>query len=177
MAAWTARSMRWVTRRTISRTPRKSAGSRSIDYCAKVVNPAGNICLIGVYMAPDPGAKDKQAKQGIYPLPIGELFDKAVTIGMGQCPVKKYNEYLRDLIIQGRAHPGKIVSHHIRIQEAPGRVREVRQARGRVQQGADPFRRGDGGLTERRNRDRAEADAKGGPPFSFRCSGSVGMKI
>ena len=61
----------------------------------------------------------EQAKQGIYPLPIAELFDNAVTIGMGQAPVKKYNEYLRDLIIQGRATPGKIVSHHIKIDKAP----------------------------------------------------------
>lgn len=101
------------------KNPEKERGPQIIEYCAKVVNAAGNICLIGVYMAPDPGAKNEQAKQGIYPLPIGELFDKAVTIGMGQCPVKKYNEYLRDLIIQGRARPGKIVSHHIRIQDAP----------------------------------------------------------
>lgn len=99
--------------------PGKEKPSQVIDYCAKIVNAAGNICLIGVYMFPDPGAKDEQGKQGIYPLPIGELFDKAVTIGMGQCPVKKYNEYLRDLIIQGRAHPGKIVSHHIGINDAP----------------------------------------------------------
>lgn len=99
--------------------PNKEKPTQVIEYCAKVVNAGGNICLIGVYMAPDPGAKNEQAKQGIYPLPIGELFDKAVTIGMGQCPVKKYNEYLRDLILQGRAHPGKIVSHHIRIEDAP----------------------------------------------------------
>lgn len=99
--------------------PEKERAPQVIEYCAKLVNPAGSICLIGVYMMPDPGAKDAQAKQGIYPLPIGELFDKAVTIGMGQCPVKKYNEYLRDLILQGKAHPGRIVSHHIKIQDAP----------------------------------------------------------
>lgn len=99
--------------------PNKEKPTQVIDYCAKIVNPAGNICLIGVYISPDPGAKDEQGKQGIYPLPIAELFDKAVTIGMGQCPVKKYNEYLRDLIIQGRARPGRIVSHHIDIDDAP----------------------------------------------------------
>jgi glutathione-independent formaldehyde dehydrogenase len=99
--------------------PRKERATQVIDWCAKIVNAAGNVCLIGVYIAPDPGAQGEQAKQGIYPLPIAELFDKAVTIGMGQCPVKKYNEYLRDLIVQGRAHPGRIVSHHISIEEAP----------------------------------------------------------
>lgn len=102
-----------------TKQPGKEKASQVIDLCAKVVNAAGNICLIGVYMAPDPGGKNEEEKQGIHPLPIGELFDKAVTIGMGQCPVKKYNEYLRDLIVQGKAHPGKIVSQHIKIEDAP----------------------------------------------------------
>jgi len=101
------------------KNPGKEKPTQVIEYAAKLVNATGNIALIGVYMSPDPGAKDEQAKQGIYPLPIGELFDSAVTLGMGQAPVKKYNEYLRDLIIQGKAHPGRIVSHHIKIEKAP----------------------------------------------------------
>ena len=75
--------------------------------------------MIGVYIAPDPGAKNEQAKNGIYPFPVAEYFDKGVTMGSGQAPVKKYNEYLRDLIVNGRAKPSKIVSHHIRIDQAP----------------------------------------------------------
>jgi len=101
------------------KNPGKEKPTQVIEYATKLVNAAGNIALIGVYMAPDPGGKDEQAKQGIYPLPIGEMFDNAVTIGMGQAPVKRYNEYLRDLILQGKAHPGQIVSHHIRIDKAP----------------------------------------------------------
>ena len=72
-----------------------------------------------VYIAPDPGAKDKQAKNGIYPFPIAEYFDKGIIMGIGQAPVKKYNEYLRDLIVSGRAKPSRIVSHHIQIDDAP----------------------------------------------------------
>ncbi len=75
--------------------------------------------MIGVYIAPDPGGKDKESKQGIYPFPIAEFFDKGITMGSGQAPVKKYNEYLRDLIVNGKAKPSKIVSHRIRIDEAP----------------------------------------------------------
>ena len=97
----------------------REKATQVIEYCCRVVNPAGAIGLIGVYMSPDPGAPNEQSKQGIYPLPIGKLFDSAVTIGMGQAPVKRYNEYLRDLIIQGRAKPSKIVSHHIPIAKAP----------------------------------------------------------
>jgi glutathione-independent formaldehyde dehydrogenase len=40
-------------------------------------------------------------------------------MGSGQAPVKKYNEYLRDLIVNGKAKPSKIVSHRIPIDEAP----------------------------------------------------------
>lgn len=46
-------------------------------------------------------------------------FDMTVSIGMGQAPVKRNNEYLRDLIIQGRVKPSQIVSHHIGIDKAP----------------------------------------------------------
>jgi hypothetical protein len=48
-----------------------------------------------------------------------QVVDKGITMGSGQAPVKKYNEYLRDLIVNGRAKPSKIVSHHIRIEDAP----------------------------------------------------------
>lgn len=39
-------------------------------------------------------------------------------MGSGQAPVKKYNEYLRDLVVNGKARPSKIVSQHIPIDEA-----------------------------------------------------------
>ena len=40
-------------------------------------------------------------------------------MGSGQAPVKKYNEYLRDLIVNGRAKPSKIISPRIQIEAAP----------------------------------------------------------
>ena len=41
-------------------------------------------------------------------------------MGTGQCNVKKYNRYLRDMIISGKADPSFVVSHEINIEEAPG---------------------------------------------------------
>lgn len=99
--------------------PEHEKPTQTIENCIKVVNPTGAVGVIGVYIAPDPGAKDKQAKQGIYPFPLADYFDKGITMGSGQAPVKKYNEYLRDLIINGKAKPSKIVSHRIRIEDAP----------------------------------------------------------
>lgn len=39
-------------------------------------------------------------------------------MGTGQCPVKRYNRQLRDLIISGRATPSFLVSHELDLDEA-----------------------------------------------------------
>ena len=46
-------------------------------------------------------------------------LNQGLTIGTGQCNVKSYNRYLRDMIISGRAKPSFVVSHEIGIDEAP----------------------------------------------------------
>jgi glutathione-independent formaldehyde dehydrogenase len=86
---------------------------------SEVVNPTGAIGIIGVFMPEDPGAKTPDAQKGIFPLPISAIWNKGVSIGTGQAPVKHNSLLLRDLIISGRANPGTIVSHHISLDEAP----------------------------------------------------------
>ena len=44
---------------------------------------------------------------------------QGLSFGTGQCNVKKYNRYLRDLIIAGKAKPSFVVSHDIDIDDAP----------------------------------------------------------
>ncbi|HVB88000.1 MAG TPA: glutathione-independent formaldehyde dehydrogenase [Candidatus Dormibacteraeota bacterium] len=107
--------------------PSKEKATQPLENAARLVNPCGSISIVGVYIAPDPGGRTEQEKKGVYPLPIADLFDKSVTIGSGQTPVKRYNEYLRDMIISGRAKPSKIVSHRIRIEEAPEAYEKFRQ--------------------------------------------------
>jgi glutathione-independent formaldehyde dehydrogenase len=99
--------------------PSRENPTQVLQNALRLVNPAGSVSVIGVFLAPDPGAKNEKQKQGIYEFPFAEFFDKGITIGTGQAPVKKYNEYLRDLIISGRAKPSRIVSHHIPIADAP----------------------------------------------------------
>jgi glutathione-independent formaldehyde dehydrogenase len=101
------------------KNPAKEKPTQVLDNAVHLVNPTGAIGVIGVYMSPDPGGKDAKAKEGIFEFPLADYFDKGVTMGSGQAPVKKYNEYLRDLIVAGRAKPSKIVSHHIKIDDAP----------------------------------------------------------
>jgi glutathione-independent formaldehyde dehydrogenase len=90
-----------------------------IEALAKLVEPTGSIGLIGVYFPEDPGANNEQAKKGIYPIPLGTLWNKGIAVGMGQCPVKQYDLFLRQAIVAGNARPGKIVSHHVPLDEAP----------------------------------------------------------
>jgi len=89
------------------------------DDLIRLVNPTGTIGMVGVYPAQDPGGVDEKAKQGLFEIPWGKVFDKGLTIGMGQAPVKRYNEYLRDLIIAGKAKPSFIVSHRLPLDAAP----------------------------------------------------------
>ena len=47
------------------------------------------------------------------------MWFKGQTMGTGQCPVKRYNRHLRNLIHAGRAEPSFIVSHRLGLDEAP----------------------------------------------------------
>jgi glutathione-independent formaldehyde dehydrogenase len=89
------------------------------DDLIRLVDPTGKIGMVGVYMPKDPKGVDEKAKQGIFEIPWGQAFNKGLTIGMGQAPVKRYNEYLRDLIIAGKAKPSFIVSHRLPLDAAP----------------------------------------------------------
>ena len=62
---------------------------------------------------------NESAKSGLLLLSFGRLFEKGLRLGTGQCNVKKYNAYLRDLIIAGKANPSFVVSHEVSIDEAP----------------------------------------------------------
>ena len=111
-----------------------------LEQCIKVTRPTGGIGVPGLYVPSDPGAVDEKSSMGMMLMSFGKLFEKVsvsflfdwlclgdadpgkskgLTIGTGQCNVKKYNRYLRDMIISGRANPSFVVSHEIGIDEAP----------------------------------------------------------
>ena len=90
-----------------------------IEDLIRVVNPTGRIGVVGVYFTSDPGAVDKNAGKGVLQVPLGELFEKSISLGTGQTPVKRYNELLRDLIIDGHAKPSFIVTQRLPLRSAP----------------------------------------------------------
>lgn len=98
-----------------------------LNQLIETVRPTGRIGVPGLYVPSDPGGPDEQAKQGMLLVSIGRMFEKGQVIGTGQCNVKRYNRQLRDLITQGRASPGFVVSHELSLSEAPDAYRKFDQ--------------------------------------------------
>ncbi|KAK0476862.1 hypothetical protein IW261DRAFT_1339249 [Armillaria novae-zelandiae] len=89
-----------------------------LEALIKVVRPTGGLGIPGLYVPTDPGAPDSAAAKGYISFPFGKLFEKGLTVGTGQCNVKSYNRYLRDLIMAGRAKPSFVVSHNLPLEDA-----------------------------------------------------------
>jgi len=90
-----------------------------LNQIIDVVNPTGALGIPGLYVPSDPGGIDDNAKKGALSINFGKLFEKGLRLGTGQCNVKQYNAYLRDLIIAERANPSFVVSHTIPLNDAP----------------------------------------------------------
>jgi glutathione-independent formaldehyde dehydrogenase len=90
-----------------------------LDNLVQIVRTTGAIGVVGVYVPEDPGADGKLEQHGRYPWQYGQFFQKGQRMGTGQCPVKRYNRQLRDLIIAGKAQPSFIVSHELPLDKAP----------------------------------------------------------
>ncbi|KAE9407563.1 GroES-like protein [Gymnopus androsaceus JB14] len=89
-----------------------------LEGLIKVVRATGGLGIPGLYVPSDPGAPDSAAAKGYISFPFGKLFEKGLSVGTGQCNVKTYNRYLRDLIIAGRAKPSFVVSHNVSLNDA-----------------------------------------------------------
>ncbi|MBM3714377.1 MAG: zinc-binding dehydrogenase [Actinobacteria bacterium] len=89
-----------------------------LDNLVEVVRATGHIGVVGVYVPEDPDAATETAKSGRIAFNYGQAFEKGISIGSGQCPVKRYNRELRDLIIHDKAAPSFIVSHELSLDDA-----------------------------------------------------------
>jgi glutathione-independent formaldehyde dehydrogenase len=90
-----------------------------LNQLVETVRPTGALGIPGLYVPADPGGVDEHAKQGMLMVAIGTLFEKGLRVGTGQANVKRYNRQLRDMITEGRAEPGFVVSHELPLEEAP----------------------------------------------------------
>jgi glutathione-independent formaldehyde dehydrogenase len=91
----------------------------TLNKLVQSVRFTGGIGVVGVYVPEDPGGPDDFEKDGKIVFDFGMMWFKGQQMGTGQCPVKRYNRHLRNLIHAGRAQPSFIVSHRLGLDAAP----------------------------------------------------------
>lgn len=101
------------------KNPDREKRNQVLMDISNVINSGGHVGIIGVYTKQIPSAEDEHEKQGDLMFPMGRFWEKGVTIGMGQTPVKQLHVFLRNLIFDGKAKPSFIVSDRISIDDAP----------------------------------------------------------
>ncbi|WP_027006187.1 glutathione-independent formaldehyde dehydrogenase [Conexibacter woesei] len=91
----------------------------TLNKLVQSVRFTGGIGVVGVYVPEDPGGPDELEQDGRLVFDFGMMWFKGQRMGTGQCPVKRYNRHLRNLIHAGRAEPSFIVSHRLGLDAAP----------------------------------------------------------
>lgn len=102
-------------------------GEGAAEAPATVLNDIMNVAragaglgVPGLYVTGDPGAVDKAAKVGRIGVDLGTGWAKSHSFTTGQCPVKRYNRQLMNLIFADKAHIAKAVNAKtITLDEAP----------------------------------------------------------
>jgi glutathione-independent formaldehyde dehydrogenase len=75
-----------------------------------IARAGASLGIPGLYVTGDPGAVDEAAKVGQIGVRLGLGWAKSHTLVTGQCPVKKYNRQLMNLILADKAHIAKAVN-------------------------------------------------------------------
>ena len=90
----------------------------TMNNLVQTVRATGGIGVVGVFVAKDPGAEDKLAKQGQIAFDFGQFWNKGLRVGTGQANVKAYNRRLCNLIEAGKAAPSFLISHELPLERA-----------------------------------------------------------
>jgi glutathione-independent formaldehyde dehydrogenase len=98
-----------------------------LNQLVQTVRPAGSLGVPGLHMPAERGALDEHTDQGVLLVAFGTLLEKGLRLGTGQASVNRYNRQLRDLISEGRARPGFVVSHELPLDEAPDAYQKLDQ--------------------------------------------------
>ncbi len=91
----------------------------TMNELVQAVKATGSIGVVGVFVSKDPKSKETLQKKGHMDFDFGNFWMKGQRIATGQANVKSYNRQLCSLISSGKAHPSKIISHEISLQDAP----------------------------------------------------------
>ncbi len=102
-------------------------GNEANDYTMNCLvgstKATGGIGVVGVFVPKDPKSPSDLGKEGKMAFDFGAFWFKGQQIRTGQCNVKAYNRRLGNLIHAGRATPSKIISHRLKLDEAPDAFR------------------------------------------------------
>ena len=100
--------------------PQQELPDQVIGDLARIINPSGRLGIAGVYAQTDKAPRPESDAHGSLRVPWATLFSKGVTVGFGRTHDRRYTTHLRDMILAGRARPGVVVTHHPRLDDAPG---------------------------------------------------------
>jgi glutathione-independent formaldehyde dehydrogenase len=114
-------------------------GKDAAEAPATVLNDVMGIARVGaglgipgLYVTGDPGAMDEDAKIGQLRVRLGLGWAKSHHFTTGQCPVKRYNRQLMNLILSGKAQIAKAVNATvIGLEDAPRGYRDFDQGAAR----------------------------------------------
>lgn len=91
-----------------------------LNSAMEATRAGGGLGIPGLYVTEDPGAADKDARQGSLKLRFGLGWAKAHTFVTGQTPVMKYHRQLMMMILNGKAQIAKAVNATvIDLEDAP----------------------------------------------------------
>ncbi len=102
------------------REPARENPTQVISDLARLVNPTGHVAIAGVYAEKDLHPAAEGSPDGALRVPWATLFTKGVSVNFGRTHDRRYTTLLRDLVVAGRARPGRIVTHHGTLNDAPG---------------------------------------------------------
>ncbi|QNN53991.1 formaldehyde dehydrogenase, glutathione-independent [Nocardioides mesophilus] len=85
-----------------------------------IARAGASLGIPGLYVTGDPGGIDEHAQQGQIGVKLGLGWAKSHSFVTGQCPVKRYNRQLMNMILSDRAQIAKAVNATtISLDEAP----------------------------------------------------------
>jgi alcohol dehydrogenase len=78
----------------------------ALKMCFSAVRRGGVVTVVGVYGTPFDN------------FPLGQIFDKGISVRMGQAPVHKYIDHLIQLVETGKVKLDDIITHKVPLAEA-----------------------------------------------------------
>ena len=99
--------------------PSRENPTQVVSDLARLVNPTGGVAIAGVYAVKDLHPAPEGSPDGHLRVPWATFFNKGISVNFGRTNDRRYTTKLRDLVVAGRARPGRIVTNHGTLDDAP----------------------------------------------------------